>query len=65
MIELHILLKQILLRVNFNDRFYIISLLFFKVFDLVRYAVPHIPKGGAIINVGSVQAWVIFTTKIF
>jgi NAD(P)-dependent dehydrogenase (short-subunit alcohol dehydrogenase family) len=28
----------------------------FSVFDLVRYAVPHIPKGGAIINVGSIQA---------
>jgi NAD(P)-dependent dehydrogenase (short-subunit alcohol dehydrogenase family) len=28
------------------------------VFDLVRYAVPHIPKGGTIINVGSIQALV-------
>jgi NAD(P)-dependent dehydrogenase (short-subunit alcohol dehydrogenase family) len=28
------------------------------VFDLVRYAVPHIPKGGSIINVGSIQAYV-------
>ncbi|CAF1195114.1 unnamed protein product [Adineta ricciae] len=27
------------------------------MFDLVRYAVPHIPKGGAIINVGSIQAY--------
>ncbi len=29
-----------------------------SVFDLVRYAVPHIPKGGSIINVGSIQAYV-------
>jgi NAD(P)-dependent dehydrogenase (short-subunit alcohol dehydrogenase family) len=29
---------------------------FSQVFDLVRYAVPHMPKGGAIINVGSIQA---------
>ncbi|CAF1140374.1 unnamed protein product [Rotaria sordida] len=27
------------------------------MFDLVKYAVPHIPKGGAIINVGSIQAY--------
>jgi len=27
------------------------------VFDLVRYATPHIPKGGCIINVGSIQAY--------
>ncbi|CAF0785837.1 unnamed protein product [Adineta steineri] len=27
------------------------------MFDLVRLAVPHIPKGGCIINVGSIQAY--------
>merc|ERR1712110_572059 len=27
------------------------------MFDLVRYATPHIPKGGCIINVGSIQAY--------
>jgi len=27
------------------------------MFDLVRYAIPHIPKGGTIINVGSIQAY--------
>ncbi|CAF1161827.1 unnamed protein product [Rotaria sordida] len=27
------------------------------MFDLVKYAVPHIPKGGAIINVSSIQAY--------
>jgi len=27
------------------------------MFDLVRYAVPHMPKGGSIINVGSIQAY--------
>jgi NAD(P)-dependent dehydrogenase (short-subunit alcohol dehydrogenase family) len=26
------------------------------MFDLTRYAIPHMPKGSAIINVGSVQA---------
>lgn len=30
---------------------------FCLVFDLVRYATPHIPKGGSIINVGSIQAY--------
>lgn len=32
-------------------------LFIFQVFDLVRYAVPHMPKGSAIINVGSIQAY--------
>ncbi|CAF2995656.1 unnamed protein product [Rotaria sp. Silwood2] len=27
------------------------------LFDLVRYAVPHMPKGGEIINVGSIQVY--------
>lgn len=26
------------------------------MFDLTRLAIPYIPKGGSIINVGSVQA---------
>jgi len=29
-----------------------------QVFDLVRYAVPYIPRGGCVINVGSIQAYV-------
>lgn len=39
-------------RVEYTFRTNIISM-----FDLVRYAVPHIPKGGSIINVGSIQAY--------
>ncbi|CAF0734144.1 unnamed protein product [Rotaria sordida] len=39
-------------RVEYTFKTNIISM-----FDLVRYAVPHMPKGGAIINVGSIQAY--------
>jgi len=39
-------------RVEYTFRTNIIAM-----FDLVRYAAPHIPKGGAIINVGSIQAY--------
>jgi len=39
-------------RVEFTFKTNIIAM-----FDLVRYAVPHIPKGGSIINVGSIQAY--------
>lgn len=39
-------------RVEYTFRTNIIAM-----FDLVRYAVPHIPKGGSIINVGSIQAY--------
>lgn len=39
-------------RIEFTFKTNIIAM-----FDLVRFALPHIPKGGAIINVGSIQAY--------
>jgi len=39
-------------RVEYTFKTNIISM-----FDLVRYAVPHMPKGSAIINVASIQAY--------
>lgn len=29
------------------------------MFDLTRYAIPHMPRGSSIINVASVQAFVL------
>ena len=33
------------------------------MFDLTRYAIPHMPRGSSIINVGSIQALVEFRSK--